>query len=131
MADLNRLGKLEPLENPVEFIAASGGSVVSMSILDGTQLRWAFRERGVNPADNGWRFLGASDTSEYINTPGNSVIRTFNTVANIEPAVLAVYGAPYGTDVELRIDAEGRRTWVDARTGEPLAVPDEWPPLSP
>lgn len=122
MSDPQRLGRLEPLENAVEFIPASGGCVVSLSILDGVQLKWAFREAGINPQDNGWRFLGASDTQEYTDDSANQRIRTFNTVANIEPAVLEIYGAPVGIDLQLVIE-DGRRTWYDNATGQPLVIP--------
>lgn len=122
MNDPQRLGKLEPLENAVEFIPSSGGCVVSLSILDGEQLRWAFREASINPQDNGWRFMAGTDTQEYTSDSANQRIRTFNTVANIEPAVLEIYGAPVGIDLQLVIQ-DGRRTWYDNATGRPLVIP--------
>lgn len=122
MTDADRLGRLEPLADAVEFVPSSGGCVVSLSILDGVPLKWAFREVGINPADNGWRFMGATDTQEYTNDPANQRIRTFNTVANIEPAVLDIYGAPVGIDLQLVVE-DGRRTWYDNATGRPLVLP--------
>jgi hypothetical protein len=117
-----RQGKLEPLTGPVEFIPDSGANIVTFNVLDGVQLKWAFRGQGVNPQDNGWRFLSEADTQEYLDDSSNSTVRSFNTIANIEPAVLSIYGAPVGTDLTLDI-TDGRRTWIDNRTGKPLVIP--------
>ncbi|EQI30809.1 hypothetical protein QOO_0393 [Clostridioides difficile Y165] len=40
----------------------------------------------------------------------------FNTLANIEPAVLSVYDMPVGTDLEFCFDDTGRY-FIDTNTG--------------
>jgi len=41
----------------------------------------------------------------------------FNTVANIEPAILAIYDCKVGTDIEL-IEENGKKVFLDSNTGE-------------
>lgn len=99
------------------FIENAGGVIITKSIYQGTsKLKWFFREESVNPSDNGWRAIGDNDTQEYLNNPENSMVVDFNTLANIEPAVLSVYDMPVGTDLEFCFDDTGRY-FVDTNTG--------------
>lgn len=99
------------------FIENAGGVIITKSIYQGTsKLKWFFREESVNPSDNGWRAIGDNDTQEYLNNPENSMVVDFNTLANIEPAVLSVYDMPVGTDLEFFFDDTGRY-FVDTNTG--------------
>ena len=92
-----------------------GGCIMTKSLYEGaSHLKWFFRETPVHAADNGWRALGDTDTEEYINTPGNNVVVDFDRLVEIEPAVLAVYSMPVGTDLEF--DAQ-RKVFVDTNTG--------------
>ena len=43
----------------------------------------------------------------------------FNTFANIEPAILAIYNLPVGTDLEFCIE-KGRKYFIDAQTGKEI-----------
>ena len=93
-----------------------GGCIITRSLYEGTsKLKWIFREEGVNPADNGWRAIGDTDIEEYINAPGNNVVVDFDRLVEIEPAVLAIYDMPVGTDLEF--DAQ-RRVFIDSNTGK-------------
>ena len=65
----------------------------------------------------GWRAIGDNDTQEYIDNPENSMIVDFNTLANIEPAVLLVYDMPVGTELEFFFDDTGRY-FIDTNTGK-------------
>ena len=99
------------------FIENAGGVIITKSIYQGTsKLKWFFREESVNPSDNAWRAIGDNDTQEYLNNPENSMVVDFNTLANIEPAVLSVYDMPVGTDLEFCLDDTGRY-FVDTNTG--------------
>lgn len=99
------------------FIENAGGVIITKSIYQGTsKLKWFFREESVNPSDNGWRAIGDNDTQEYLNNPENSMVVDFNTLANIEPAVLSVYDMPVGTDLKFCFDDTGRY-FVDTNTG--------------
>ncbi len=99
-------------------MVTSCGVIITKSIYNGTsKLRWFFREESINPADNGWRAIGDKDTQEYLDNPDNSLVVDFNTLANIEPAVLAVYSMPVGTDLEFCVDSTGRY-FIDTITGK-------------
>lgn len=102
------------------FIENAGGVIITKSIYQGTsKLKWFFREESVNPSDNGWRAIGDNDTQEYLNNPENSMVVDFNTLANIEPAVLSVYDMPVGTDLKFCFDDTGRY-FVDTNTGNQI-----------
>ena len=87
----------------VTFISNAGGSIVS--------------KEAINDVDNGWRFFADIDTEEYLSKADNMCICDFNTVANIEPAILAIYDCKVGTDIEL-IEENGKKVFLDSNTGE-------------
>jgi hypothetical protein len=100
------------------FIENAGGVIITKSIYQGTsKVKWLFREESANSSDNGWRAIGDNDTQEYLDNPENSIIVDFNTLANIEPAVLAIYDMPVGTDLEFCFDNTGRY-FIDTNTGK-------------
>lgn len=99
------------------FLKNAGGMIVTKSLIEGeSKLKWLFREDSSNPTDNGWRAFGDTDTQEYIDNPENLIVVDFNTLANIEPAVVAVYDLPAGTDLEFCYDSIGRY-FIDNKTG--------------
>ena len=101
----------------VTFIPNAGGSIVSKNILDNKgRLKWCIREESINEIDNGWRFFSDIDTEEYLNIADNMCICDFNTIANIEPAILKIYNCKVGTDLEL-IDENGKKSFLDSKTG--------------
>lgn len=51
-------------------------------------------------------------------------IWSFNTVAEIEPAVLLIYDMPMGTDVTL-IQENGRKFFVYTETGEQVVFAEK------
>ena len=126
MFGLNKSNKKEEAKNSdkrIIFIEKAGGCICTWSVLNGeTMLKWCFREESVNPVDNGWRFLGASDTEEYINVESNNAVVDFNTVANIEPAVLAIYDMPIGTDLRLEKYADNSLHFFDNITGKEIEL---------
>lgn len=93
-----------------------GGCIVTKSLLEGKScLKWIFREKSCNEADNGWRALGDTDTQEYINVPANNVVVDFDRLIEIEPAVLSIYTLPIGADLEF--DNESK-VFIDTNTGK-------------
>lgn len=110
--------KFKKKNTKITFIENAGGVIISKSIYQGSsKLKWLFREESVNPSDNGWRAIGDKDTQEYLDNPENSMVVDFNTLANIEPAVLSVYDMPVGTDLEFFSDDTGRY-FIDTNTGK-------------
>lgn len=53
----------------------------------------------------------------------------FNTVANIEPAVLKIYDCEVGTDVEL-VNENGQKRFLDTNSGEEIQCPAGFRSLS-
>ena len=100
-----------------EFIPAAGACIASANVLSGAgRVRWMVRNPPQAPEDSGWRFFSEFDSEEYINDPANVQVVDYNSVCAIEPAVIAVYPLPVGSDIELRHD--GRRvTLHDAADG--------------
>ena len=93
-----------------------GGCIITRSLYEGnSKLKWIFREDSVNPSDNGWRALGDTDTEEYINIPENNLVVDFDRLVEIEPAVLAIYNLPVGTDLEFNPE---QKLFKDSNTGK-------------
>lgn len=108
-----------------EYIRGAGGSIVSRSLLNGTsKLKWLFRQESEH--GNGWVAFGDTDTQEYVDDAKNMAIVDFNTLANIEPAVLDVFYMPVGSDLEFRSDKTGKY-FVDTRTGKEIREPINHP----
>ncbi len=85
-----------------------GGCVVSRNILEGLgRLKWCVRDASVNEVDTGWRFFSDIDTEEFLSDHKNMSVCKYETVIDIEPAVLGIYDFPQGTD--LRLEQEGKR----------------------
>ena len=102
-----------------KLIENAGGCLVSKNILSGKgKVKWCFREEGIAKQDCGWRFLSDIDTDEYTENPDNFSICDYDTVAQIEPAVLCIYHLPIGSDLVFVDD--GSRRFYDAKTGKEL-----------
>ena len=109
----------------MEFIKNPGGCVVSNNIINKKGvLKWCVRDESLNPVDNGWRFLSDIDTEDFLRAPANMSIWSFNTVAEIEPAVLLIYDMPMGTDVTL-IQENGRKFFVYTEIGEQVVFAEK------
>jgi len=103
---------------PNEFIKKAGGCIVSKNIINEVgKLKWMVREEFINSVDNGWRFFSEIDDDDFVNDPDNLVVCDFNTVANIEPAILKIYNLPIGSDLQLVTD-NGKVRIIDNLTGD-------------
>lgn len=106
----------------VTFIENAGGCVVSKNILSNRgNLKWCVREKSINDIDNGWRLFSDIDSEEYLTNPDNMSICDFNTIANIEPAILLIYNLPVGTDIELK-QINGKKVFINSNTGNIINV---------
>lgn len=95
-----------------------GGSIVSKNILEEKgRLKWCIREKSINKVDNGWRFLSDIDTEEFLSNPDNMVICDWGTIFEIEPAIMAIFDLPVGTDITL-IENHGKKYFVHTDSGE-------------
>ena len=125
MALFNKKKNEPPPKEMKQYITGAGGTIVSKSILEGTsKLKWLFREN--SEYGNGWVALGDTDTQEYVDNPDNMTIVDFNTLANIEPAVVNVFYMPVGSDLELCSDPSGNY-FFDTRDGKEIREPVKHP----
>ena len=125
MALFNKKKNEPPPKEMKQYITGAGGTIVSKSILEGTsKLKWLFREN--SEYGNGWVALGDTDTQEYVDNPDNMTIVDFNTLANIEPAVVNVFYMPVGSDLELCSDPSGNYFLV-TRDGKEIREPVKHP----
>ena len=88
--------------------AAYGGFVVSNNVLAGVPARFAVREPSDVPVLNGWTVYSDLDDDAYVSDPGNFSVVAASSVARLAPALLDAFDAPYGTDIALLYDGEGR-----------------------
>lgn len=108
-------------EKAIEFIENAGGCVVSKNILTGKgKTKWLIREQSVDKVDNGWRFFSDIDDDDFINNPDNLAICDFNTIANIEPALIGIYLLPVGSDLQLVVE-NGKISFFDNITGKQVS----------
>jgi hypothetical protein len=106
-----------------EFLHDAGGCVASTNVLSGrAPLKWLNREQPIDPVDTGWRFASTIDDDAYLSDSTNLRVVDFNTIVGVEPAVLAVYSMPVGSDLQLVTEVDGRVVFYDNKTGSPLDV---------
>lgn len=65
------------------------------------------REKSQATNDNGWRIFSEVDTSEYLADGGNFQIVDFNTLCEIEPALIGIWDFPVGSDLQIVDDGDG------------------------
>lgn len=66
-------------------------------------------------------FFSDIDNNEFINNLDNLAVCDFNTVANIEPAIIGIYLLPVGSDLQL-VSEEGKITFWDNMSGEEVEL---------
>ncbi len=99
-----------------------GGCIVSKNIYDHiARIKWCFREQSVNSVDNGWRFLSEIDTDDFLSHVENMCVCSFETIVEIEPAVLGIYSLPVGTELILNYDGK-KRFFTDGNTGQVVEI---------
>ena len=59
------------------------------------------------------------DTEEYLSDANNWCILAFESIIEIEPAVLAIYNMPIGTEITL-IQKGKKKFFIDTETGNPI-----------
>ncbi|MFA0814202.1 MAG: DUF2185 domain-containing protein [Anaerofustis sp.] len=102
--------------------AGLGGCIISRNIIDAKgELRWCVKDEAVNELDNGWRFFADIDTEDFLNNPDNMVVCDWNTIVEIEPAVMAVFDLPTGTDLTFVVK-DGRKFFISTSTGKEISL---------
>ena len=98
-----------------------GACTVSKNIYEGKgNLKWCIKEESKREADNGWVFLSDIDTEEYLSNFNNFCILSFETLIEIEPAILSIYDMKIGTELTLLQEGD-KKFFINTNTGVPLS----------
>ncbi|WP_435770342.1 DUF2185 domain-containing protein [Nocardioides sp. SYSU DS0651] len=107
----------------MEFIPKAGACVTTKNVLSRAgRVKWMVREESKAAADNGWRIFSHLDTSDYLADSSNFQIVDFNTVCEIEPALIGIWDFPVGSDLQIVDDGDGLQV-VETASGR--VVPPE------
>ena len=90
--------------------SAYGGFMVSKNVCANRPIRYTYREKSSNENLNGWTIYSCDDTQEYVNNPDNFVILSATSINKINPLILKIFDAPYGTDLCWVYDKKGKFT---------------------
>ena len=89
--------KLRP-DDIQPLVLGRGGCYATDHItVDGHRVGYMYREPADNAYDSGWRFFSGQESDEYVNDAQNLAIYDVNTVANLDPEVIAFLDAPPGS----------------------------------
>ena len=103
-------------------IIIKGAETISANIINGVgRLKWCVREAPMGETDTGWTFLSEVDDEEFIAREGDLKPIDYQSVIEMEPAVLWIYQLPIGTDIQLVIE-KGKKYFVDTQTGNKVNI---------
>jgi hypothetical protein len=104
----------------MELIPKAGACITTRNVLSRAgRVKWMVREESKAPADNGWRIFSDRDTTEYLADTSNMQVVDFNTVCEIEPALIGIWDLPVGSDLQLVDEGEGLKV-VDTASGREI-----------
>lgn len=104
----------------MEFIPNAGACVTTKNVLSRAgRVKWMVREESRARADNGWRIFSRIDTEEYLADASNMQVVDYNTVCEIEPALIGIWDFPVGSDLQL-VDDGARLTVVETASGREI-----------
>lgn len=84
-----------------------GGCYASdMITVGGYKVGYMYREEPDLDVDSGWRFMSGHESQEYVDNPANLAMYDVNTIANYDPDIIPLLGAPFGSAFE-RVDGSG------------------------
>jgi len=71
-----------------------------MITVEGHPVGFMYREAPDNEVDSGWRFLSGLEDEAYMDDAGNHAAYDVNTIANYDPGIIPLLGAPEGSAFE-------------------------------
>jgi hypothetical protein len=78
-----------------------GACIASNKItVDGSPVRFMYREAPHNDTDSGWRFLSGLETAAYMKKSSNHAFHDCNTIANHDRTIIPFLGEPIGSVFE-------------------------------
>ena len=114
----------------MEFIPKAGACLTTKNVLSRAgRIKWMVREESKAPADNGWRIFSHIDTDDYLADSSNFQIVDFNTVCEIEPALIGIWDFEVGSDLQIVDEGEGIKI-VETATGREIPPENFYVPPS-
>ena len=97
---MKKLYRLAPQE--IREIAPGRGACIAsdMILVGGQRVGYMYRELPDNDVDSGWRFFSGDESQEYADDATNFALYDVNTVANYDPDIVPLLGAPTGSAFE-------------------------------
>jgi len=68
--------------------------------VEGRKVGFMYRQEPDNDIDSGWRFLAGDESDEYMDDVDNVAVYDVNTIANYDPDIIPLLGAPVGSAFE-------------------------------
>jgi len=99
-----------------------GGFIVSKNIINGHLIKYTFREKSNIPQLNGWNLYSEIDDEDYVNNSDNFVILSAESVHRINPVILEIFNAPYGTDLCWLYENSVLTGFYDLKTDEETTI---------
>ena len=80
----------------IKPVATGLGSCIASDriTVDGMKVGYLYREPPDNSIDSGWRFFAGDESDEYSADADNFALYDVNTIANYDPAIVAVVETP-------------------------------------
>jgi len=79
-----------------------GCFATDMITVEGRKVGYMYREKPDFAEDSGWRFFSGTESQEYLDDPANTTIYDVNTIANYDPAIIALLDSTIGSAFERR-----------------------------
>jgi hypothetical protein len=78
-----------------------GGCLATDRItVDGSPVGYMYREATTRDLDSGWRFFAGDESQDYIDDLSKTGVYDVNTIANYDPDIIPLLGAPPGSAFE-------------------------------
>ncbi|MCC6810798.1 MAG: DUF2185 domain-containing protein [Deltaproteobacteria bacterium] len=89
--------KLKPAQ--MKVLAPNKGSCIATDriTVDGAKVGYMYREKPDLDHDSGWRFFAGDESDAYANDATKLARYDVNTVANYDPEIIPLLGAPLGS----------------------------------
>lgn len=78
----------------IKPLATGLGSCIASDriTVDGMKIGYMYRESADSGIDSGWRFFAGDESEEYAADPDHFAVYDVNTIANYDPAIVALLG---------------------------------------
>jgi hypothetical protein len=85
--------------NEIRPVATNCGSCIASDhiTVEGRRVGFMYRQEPDNPGDSGWVFLSGEESQTYLDDATHLALYDINTIANYDPSIVPLLGAPIGS----------------------------------